>query len=242
LQWSNPLQLPSLQRQIDWTAIEFGAIWTTRTSAITVDSLAISPDGDRLLVAFGARRGTSNNPVWHHFLSECHISGRKTPTTIEVETQFVGLRFAPDGASWIAVRRNDDRPDIGLFTGFNRAPLAQFRTRLWPGKTSFSPDGRYLAIARHKSVLLLTANELTQTAEFGEHEKVVKDLAFSPDSNRLISVSNDGTIRVWDVAARQLISKFKWDIGAVSAVAFAPDGLTCAAAGTRGQIVIWDME
>ncbi len=35
---------------------------------------------------------------------------------------------------------------------------------------------------------------------------------------------------------------FDWKIGKVRSLAFAPDGMTCAAGGSTGRVVLWDVE
>ena len=49
--------------------------------------------------------------------------------------------------------------------------------------------------------------------------------------------------RPWraDVAARREQAAFDWEIGPVCTVAFAPDGMTAAAAGLARQVVVWDV-
>jgi WD40 repeat protein len=58
----------------------------------------------------------------------------------------------------------------------------------------------------------------------------------------MLSASHDGAIRMWDAATGGGVAAFDWTIGPVTAVAFAPDGLTAAAAGEKGQVVTWDTD
>ncbi len=67
------------------------------------------------------------------------------------------------------------------------------------------------------------------------------DVAFSPDSNKVVSWSMDGDIWIWDSRKGELAGTFKgkknkWGM----ALAWSPDG-TCVAAG-RIAITIWDVE
>ena len=64
--------------------------------------------------------------------------------------------------------------------------------------------------------------------------------AFTPRGN-LLTGGLQGSVRVWDAAAR-LVTAFAWPIGPVTALACSPDGLTCAAGGETGQVMVWDVD
>jgi len=66
-------------------------------------------------------------------------------------------------------------------------------------------------------------------------------LHFAPDG-RVWSASADGTVCTWDADTGQAGPAFDWNIGPVTALAFAPDRLTCAAGGLSGKIVVWDVD
>ena len=58
----------------------------------------------------------------------------------------------------------------------------------------------------------------------------------------IASTGTDGTVRFWTPGHGKEEKAYNWNIGRVTAVAFAPDGLTCAAGGENGQVVVWDVD
>ncbi len=54
-------------------------------------------------------------------------------------------------------------------------------------------------------------------------------------------VATDGTARLWSVPAGEPAGAYDWEVGRLAAVAFAPDGMTCAAGSEDGQVVVWDV-
>jgi WD40 repeat protein len=64
---------------------------------------------------------------------------------------------------------------------------------------------------------------------------------WTADGNSLLTAGNDGFVRLWDIAGREL-QAFDWGIGKLYCEAFSPDGLMCAACGEKGQVVVWDVD
>lgn len=73
----------------------------------------------------------------------------------------------------------------------------------------------------------------------GGHRAFVKDIAFSPDGQFLVSASDDKTIRIWDWQAGRSIRTLRGQIGPgnegkIFGIAISPDGGTIAAGGYFG--------
>jgi WD40 repeat protein len=69
----------------------------------------------------------------------------------------------------------------------------------------------------------------------------ITDAALSRDC-RLATTSNDTSATIWDTTTWEVRRRYVWQIGRLRTVAFAPDGLRCAAGSDTGQIVVWDLD
>src|SRR5262249_23119589 len=74
---------------------------------------------------------------------------------------------------------------------------------------------------------------------YSGHEGNVRGFAFSPDSRRIVSASDDRSIRLWSVDSERELTTFHGHASQVTSVAFAPDGYQIATGSTDQTVKIW---
>lgn len=113
---------------------------------------------------------------------------------------------------------------------------------------ALSPDGKMIAAAAGNLVMLWSraAGKAQLLATLDKHQGDLRDLNFSPDSQRLVTASVDRTARVWDLSdlqadrsppSRELAGGHS---SSLSSADFSPDGQFVVTAGADGSIRVWD--
>jgi hypothetical protein len=72
------------------------------------------------------------------------------------------------------------------------------------------------------------------------HTNFIMGVAFSPDGLRLVTGSEDKTVRVWDARSAQPLLECKGHADWVTSVAFSPDGLRLATGSNDKTARVWD--
>jgi WD40 repeat protein len=112
----------------------------------------------------------------------------------------------------------------------------------------FLPDGRLATAGGRYSG--------AGTSEFGEvkiwdlstrrvlnlrgHTGIVEELACSPDGRRLVTGSNDRTIKLWDTTTGEEVFTLRGHAAGVLCVAFSPDGRRIASGGYDRTVRVWN--
>jgi sugar lactone lactonase YvrE len=120
--------------------------------------------------------------------------------------------------------------------------LDVFESTNWVECVTYSPDGSILAMASYGDVTLMRESGGTQTIE-DAHESAINDVAFSPDGTMLATASEDGTVKLWNVAdsseVRTLTSNL--DEEAVNGIAFSPDGTMLVSGSDDETAKLWNV-
>ena len=150
------------------------------------------------------------------------------------------------GILWLA-RSLEIAP--GDATDLRRVNLAGWCRKLCPLRASLTVPGGAEPLAFDpggQRVLMREPNHSTQLWDLATnqpigppmgHAEAVQAAAFSPDGRTVVTGSEGGTARlwdVWDVASGGLIAELRQHRGAVRIVTFSPDGRTIVTAGQDG--------
>ncbi|MFO0911626.1 MAG: protein kinase [Pirellulales bacterium] len=73
------------------------------------------------------------------------------------------------------------------------------------------------------------------------HSGPVRTVEYAPDGSRFASGGDDGTVRIWDAGADELLQVMKERSDEVCAVRWSPDGRQLASISLEGTIRIWDI-
>ena len=165
-----------------------------------VESLSFSPDGTRLF----SSAFSEQLRVWDLARKEQIRVARRgvvgvgaTATSPAGET----ICLASNGIQLLSARSN-------LEPVFSSLEVAKSIPSV-----DFSPDGVWLAfainddVANRYAIQILDVNKQEVVATLKGHTAHINCVSFGPTGRRLVSASNDGTIKMWDVADGQNITR-----------------------------------
>jgi WD40 repeat protein len=169
------------------------------------------------------------------------------------------LAFADDAVEQLAVSPNGKWLACGTYKGpvclwdlsqSTNTPRVLRDHRGSVKNLAISPNGRWLATAGFfdKTVRLWdlhTSDPHQSTRALHGHEAEITSLAFSPDSNRLVTGSEDKSARLWNLnESRRVVSPLvmKGDRTAENSFALAPDGRRFALLGEDKFLRIWSLD
>ena len=74
------------------------------------------------------------------------------------------------------------------------------------------------------------------------HTDKARDCSFSPDGRKIVTGSDDGSLKIWDTNTGKELFTFKGFTGAVTTCTFSPDGTHIILGDEHGQILLLSLE
>ena len=204
--------------------------------ACRADSAVFSADGKRVAAGDGHRVR-----VWDA------ATGHTIRTLVGHSGDVTCLAFSPDGARLASASYYDGTVRLwDVEAGLEVRPLGG---HVAVAALAFRPDGKRVVSAGHDGLKVWDATTDETEARRGDaawcfdgRPGEIRGVAFSADGGRMVSAASDGSVELWDVAARRLIRTYHAEGGAdahLSAAAISPDGAQAAACGAE-SIRVWD--
>ncbi len=106
---------------------------------------------------------------------------------------------------------------------------------------AFAPDGKTLATGTSRSLVLWDLETRRECGVWTEHRGPVTALAYTKDSRRLVSGSQDRGVRVWDVPGRRPLFALPGAVGAVQWLRVLPGDETVLGMISQGALQLWHL-
>lgn len=231
----------------------------------SLKGITFSPDGRWLFVAeeWGASTAISRADIQKLFAKpmlkesiinrftgkplravEPTICTRLTTLPDGIEVSVLGVspdnRFAAVGTCLgdthlIRVRGGET---LGVLNRKQRKRTADVAVR----RIAFSPSGKQLGVVVDGGLRVWDVKTTELLWDADDDKAQVLDLAYHPAGNVVAVARTDGAAVFLDALSGKVLHRYAWKVGQLNSVAFSPDGLTCAAGGEKGQVVVWDVD
>ncbi|MFL6119273.1 protein kinase domain-containing protein [Actinophytocola sp.] len=220
-------------------------------------ALAVSPDGKLLAAAH-------QNPLglrvpYDYRMGVWDVATLTQQADIPLGDQSPAkLMFSPDGRRLLALTNNQGDSLVGSDTdGPITATMLSWRLpdlteeKPVPLDTQslitavFTPDGRSVitgGTGNHLQIRDAVTGKL-RGDQFGRHSSAIRDIAISPDGDRLATITtDDSVVRLWDLPSRTLVATLTGHSAPLNEIAFSPDGKLLVSGGTDTDIGVWQLD
>jgi WD40 repeat protein len=229
------LDIPALQAAPEWKTLLATAPFALTRCGTIVRPLFFSED--RRLV--GIHQGgaislvnvRTNQEVWHQPEGEYYIH----------------CALAPDGATLVGTMivskgtAGADRHDtmVGFDIASGRKLFSLSGQSEDANSVSYAPDSRYFIVTAGISAQVRDARSGRLLRTLSGHTRQVGAAEVSHDGRRIVTVSLDGTAKIWDVATGRVLITLR-DQHPLHAVAFSANDRRILTGSADGSVRLWD--
>ncbi len=154
--------------------------------------------------------------------------------------------FSPDGR-FVAMGVDGEVRVWDAANGTLLRVLTHKSARSSVNQVAFAPGSAVLASVALDSVILwdVVRGKAIRTLKLDDPERLFRHLAFGPNGALLAAATMrnarvpESQVLLWEVATGQVAATLTGYLGAVTSVAFAPDGTLLASAATDGTVRLW---
>ena len=150
-------------------------------------------------------------------------------------------QFSPDGKQIVSASHDDTVRLWNVKTGRSRdVPVIAGEGSKFAA--AIDETGQRIAIGGASPIVVIQAPDGSPRLRLRGHEGNVNALVFSPDSEHLLTGSDDGTARVWNARDGRQELKLRGHDGPVRGVAYSNDGRRIVTAGNDGTVRVWSAD
>jgi WD40 repeat protein len=201
---------------------------TLPSASTKIESLAVSPSGDRIVVG-----GNGPLEMWN-------VETGQLVRRLGHLGQDIGpFAFWPNGS--LAISAKTFR-SLVVWDWILGRPLRAFVVSAYPKEVAISSDGTRVLVASENELQLFDLRDGGLLRTFSGHQGVIRSIAISLDNSKVVSADEDHFVRLWDTDTGKAIHGFSFpaDSGASCAVALSHDGRRLLCESSR-QRTVWDL-
>ncbi|CAD8135632.1 unnamed protein product [Paramecium octaurelia] len=110
---------------------------------------------------------------------------------------------------------------------------------------SFSHSGQFLACAGAYDKIIRIWNIDSQEVQFelkGLKSKILKAIFFNNRDDRLVSITQDNQIQIWDIKSQTIIQTLTGQQSLITSIQISNDDFRCVTGSLDGMIIEWDLK
>jgi WD40 repeat protein len=149
-----------------------------------------------------------------------------------------GLVLTPNGQGVAVLLKGKQSVELRTIAGALQA--GPFRHAGLVSSAAISPDGARIAVATAEGAFLWDSSARPAAAPL-QHGAPLRQVAFSGDGRRLVTLAEDHSARVWDVRTGQAVTPLLTYDKPVVWIGLAADGRRLAVRCQNGYVYAWDL-